>query len=275
MSNSYNIQVSVNITDASSGSAYMFAVPTGTTNETEIVNMLKLKELLPTHLVSLGDFEGFNQVNEMSGNIDEYLILSDKSTSSFQSNFEYDVYVYAIDMYKNRTVLKHPESPVLMTSETIVLAWTNLFVANSAATKFAEHRNLSVPDPVLNLTGNVFDFSKHGAGQANKLYIQGNVDMSEFIIDSVKVVVSETELSDAQIEDRATAHGLPVTDSVPIVVHQTTEATPTDIMFGKTYNVYSVMHDRGLNKKYIRHVTSVTTGTQPALQDVVVKIDEI
>lgn len=277
---SFNIRVSVQITDASIGKAYMFATPVSdNANVSTIMTHLENKSLTETNMILLGTFEGKNAVNNLSGNIDTAIsiVSSPFSTSSLLDNEEYDVFVYAVDHYNNRAVQKHPQSPVKMMSNTIVINWTNLFIGDVDANKFAEHRNFDVPNPMINLTGNVFDFSRHSSGEANKLYINGNVDVSEFVVDSVDVVVTESQKTD--IEVHALLNKIRVMGNFSnfnqIVVDQTNEVTPSNIEFGKDYYVYSIINDHGLLKKYVKLVTTVTTGTVPVLQDVTVKIDEI
>jgi hypothetical protein len=243
--------------------------------ESDIMAKLISNDLVETDLISLGSFTGGNSVNDMSGNITDYIVDLDNPATkqTIISGLSMDVFVYARDKYKNRAVLKHPQSPVIMSSETIVLTWeASLFIKNVDDTKFAEHRNLAVPKPRVNFGENMFDFSKHMDGP--KLYLDGNVDISEFVVDSARLVITSSTRDDPVVK---TMSNLAVTDfgNVSFVVDQTHDDPPNNIEFGKTYYVYSVLHDYGLNKDYVNLEKTVQTGTAPALQNVYVKIDEV
>jgi hypothetical protein len=295
--NTFRISVSASFSDASGGDAYAFAVPTESISDTvEIINKIKSKDLTDSKMLSLGAFEAGGVPTPLSGNIEVFLDWADPTlgTSTLIGGGSYDVYVYAIDPFKNRVVQKHPQSPVTMTTETIVLAWptATMFIGGltESSNKFAEHRDIYTT-PSINVTsGSTFDF--YEPSHRDALYVidpvLNNADYqtldptspAEYLVDSVKVVAllstnSETDL--AIVEHANGIHGINVNafDSGNNYQIANIADTGLGIVYGTEYKVYAVIHAVGFDKTYVEIIDTVFAGKPPVLSDLNVEIVEI
>lgn len=297
--NAYRITVSAQVKDNSGGTAYAFAVPAGAiTDDAQILQKIKSKQLKPeTHMFELGTF-GPN-FTTLTGSVESFVswdnlsaanqaLLNYDETSSIG---QYDVYIYAIDPFKNKAVQKHPLSPIQMTSDTITIAEvTDLFIGDASTIEFAEHRNLAVADPTLTTAKSLFDFHNVNGPRTDFLYLMDPVlNESEFVVDTVKVVALQNAPPDVQsVATFAETKGTlvesfgPGTETViPAVFDSVSDTTAgRALVFGETYKVYSVIHNEGLKKDHVRLMeingsTTVNAGTLPVISDATALIKEV
>lgn len=294
--NAYRITVSAQVKDNSGGTAYAFAVPAGAiTDDAQILQKVKSNQLVPeTHMFELGTF-GPN-FTTLTGNVESFVNWADLSAANQAllnydaagPSGEYDVYIYAIDAFKNKAVQKHPLSPIQMTSDTITIAevtnladmFINLIDDPDNTNQFAEHRNLAVADPTLTTAKSLFDFHN---GRTDALYLMDpELDKSEFFVGTVKVVALQNSDTDAQIAAFAETKGTLVesfdsgTETViPAVFDSVSDTTGRALVFGETYKVYSVIHNVGLNKDHVRLMATVPAGENPVITDATALITEV
>jgi hypothetical protein len=107
------------------------------------------------------------------------------------------VFIYAVDPFKNSTVMPHPQNPIPMTTETIEVTQQTLgsFLAAGTA-NYAEQHN-GVVDATVVLQKPFFDFY---AGRTDKLYANVSVDPKDSVVNDVSVVAfssAQTVLPDA------------------------------------------------------------------------------
>jgi hypothetical protein len=98
---------------------------------------------------------------------------------------EYYVFIYAVDPFKNSTIMPHPQNPIPMTTETIEVTQQTLgsFLAAGTA-NYAEQHN-GVVDATVVLQKPFFDFY---AGRTDKLYANVSVDPKDSVVNDVSVV---------------------------------------------------------------------------------------
>lgn len=280
-SNTFRISVNARVKDASGGQAYTFAFREGHGKSiSDLLDDIVTKKLETTHMVSLGDFGA--EFSNLSANIENIVEISGVSnydnSSPLPSSGNVDVYVYAVDIYKNRALQKHPNSPVQLISDTITLAFppANMFIDGANVEEYAEHRNWNVSEPTFETNDSLFYFD---AVDRNKLYVKnGNLNFSEFIVDSVKLVAFDSPQPDLAAVvnyvkspvNAAQVFSVDHTQAIPPVIDM-----PTPVTFGKEYFVYSVIHDRGLDKNYVRLVKQDYAGQPPVIESVTAKIVEL
>lgn len=297
--NAYRITVSAQVKDNSGGTAYAFAVPTGAiANESDILQKIKANQLPETKMFPLQTADGGTtfgpEFTTLTGNVESFVNWIDLTTPNevllnYNANSDvgsYDVYIYAIDNFKNRAVQKHPLSPIQMTSETITIAEiTDLFIGDANTIEFAEHRNLAVADPTLTPSGPLFDFHN---GRTDKLYLMDPVlDKSEFVVDTVKVVALKTApVGDLQAVATFVNGGFgTLVESfgpeapetlIPKVFDSVSDTgAGRDLTIGEEYKVYSVIRNHGLNKDHVRLIQTVNAGTLPDITGATAVIKEI
>lgn len=296
--NAYRITVSAQVKDNSGGTAYAFAVPAGAIDdESQILKKIKANQLPETKMFVLQTADGETvfgpNFTTLTGNVENFvnwdnLTTPNEALLNYNANSDvgsYDVYIYAIDNFKNRAVQKHPLSPIQMTSETITIAEiTDLFIGDASTIKFAEHRNLDVADPKLTTEKPLFDFHN---GRISQLYLMDPVlDKSEFVVDTVKVVALKTAPgSDLQavatfvnggVGTLVESFGLGATETpIPKVFDSVSDTTVRDLTIGEEYKVYSVIRNHGLNKDHVRLIQTVNAGTLPVIIGATAVIKEI
>jgi hypothetical protein len=278
-SNTFRISVNARVKDASGGQAYTFALQEG--HGKSISNLLDdivAKNLETSSMVLLGDF--VDTFTELSANIESIVEISGGntfSTNTLPSTGNVDVFVYAIDIYKNRALQKHPQSPVQLISDTITLNFAPELFIGAGVTEYAEHRNLDVDLPTFTINESLFDFDAPDGNQ--KLYVKnGNLDFSEFVVDSVKLVAFESAQTESAVvtyvNNDANAEkvfSLDLTQAVPGTI-----TMPTfPVTFGQEYFLYSVIHDHGLNKDYVKLVKQDYAGQPPVIVSTTAKIVEV
>lgn len=282
-SNTFRISVSARVKDASGGQAYAFALQAGHGKGIlALLDDIRTKQLETSSMVLLGDFGAEFSDPGLSANITNYLDHTTTSPSyavtALPSEGNFDVYVYAIDIFKNHTLQKHPQSPVALISDTITLALppADMFIDGANVEEYAEHRNWNVSEPTFETNDSLFYFD---AVDRNKLYVKnGELKRSEFIVDSVELVAFDSFQSDlAAVVDyvkspvnAAQVFSVDHTQAIP-----TSITMPTSVTFGKEYFVYSVIHDRGLDKNYVRLVKQDYAGQPPVIESVTAKIVEL
>lgn len=303
--NAYRITVSVQVKDNSGGTAYAFAVPAGAiTDEPQILQKIKSKQLVPeTHMVVLqtasGDTTFGPTYTTLTGSVESFVNWTDLSAANqallnYNSDpavsgvGQYDVYIYAVDVFKNGAVKKHPLSPIQMTSDTITIQEvTDMFIGDASTIEFAEHRKLAVPDPTLTTAKSLFDFHNDNGPRKDFLYLMDpTLDKSEFVVDTVKVVALKNSVpaaTDAQIATFAETKGTLVesfgtgTQTAILKVYDSVgdSAPELDVVIGETYKVYSVIHNHGLNKDHVRIIQEVHAGKNPVITDATAEIREL
>ena len=299
--NAYRITVSAQVKDNSGGTAYAFAVPAGAiANESDILQKIKANQLPETKMFPLQTADGGTtfgpEFTTLTGNVESFvnwdnLALANEALLNYDGPAgvvgSYDVYIYAIDNFKNRAVQKHPLSPIKMTSETITIAEiTDLFIGDAGTIEFAEHRNLDVADPTLTPSGPLFDFHNAGGARTDQLYLMEPVlDKSEFVVNTVKVVALKAPGSDLQAVATFVNEGFgtlvesfgpeaPET-RIPKVFDSVSDTTGRDLTIGEEYKVYSVIRNHGLNKDHVRLIQTVNAGTLPDITGATAVIKEI
>lgn len=299
--NAYRITVSAQVKDNSGGTAYAFAVPAGAiTDDAQILQKVKSKQLVPeTHMFVLrtagGDTTFGPNFTTLTGNVESFvnwdnLSAANQALLNYDAagpSGQYDVYIYAIDPFKNKAVQKHPLSPIRMTSDTITIQEvTDLFIGDASTIEFAEHRKLDVPDPTLTTAKAMFDFHNVNGPRKDALYLmEPTLNKSEFVVDTVRVVALQNAPTDVQdIVTFAETKGtlvesfLPDTTEtkIPKVFDSVSDTTTgRDLVIGETYNVYSVIHNKGLNKDHVRLMATVAAGTLPVISDATALIKEV
>lgn len=306
--NAYRITVSAQVKDNSGGTAYAFAVPAGAiTNDAQILQKVKSKQLVPeTHMFVLqtagGDTTFGPNFTTLTGNVESFvnwdnLSAANQALLNYDAagpSGQYDVYIYAIDPFKNRAVQKHPLSPIRMTSDTITIQevtnMTEMFIKLSDdpdnTNQFAEHRKLDVADPTLTTEKSLFDFHNVNGPRKDALYLMDpELDESEFYVDTVRVVALKDPVSatDAQIATFAKTKGTLVesfgtgTETKLEKVFDSISDTTAGraLVIGETYEVYSVIHNKGLNKDHVHLMATVAAGTFPVISGATALIKEV
>lgn len=296
--NAYRITVSAQVKDNSGGTAYAFAVPAGAIpSDAQILQKVKSNQLVPeTHMFQLGTFGPL--FTTLTGNVESFVNWADLSVANQALlNYDadtsagvYDVYIYAIDAFKNRAVQKHPLSPIQMTSDTITIAEvTNLAdmfinLIDDNTNQFAEHRNLTVADPTLTTAKSLFDFHN---GRTDALYLmEPALNESEFVVDTVKVValaattgslqsVADFVNNNENVGTLVESFGTGTETKLEKVFDSVSDATGRPLLIGETYNVYSVIHNEGLKKDHVHLMATVPAGETPVITDATALITEI
>ena len=243
--------------------------------------MFELGQFTETYTTLTGSVNSFVNWDNLSGD-NQALLNYDAATNVGQ----YDVYIYAIDPFKNKAVQKHPLSPINMTSETITIAEvTDLFIGDANTIEFAEHRNLAVADPTLTTAKSLFDFHN---GREDELYLMDPVlDKSEFVVDTVKVVALKTAPAGSlqsvadfvntneNVGTLVESFGPGTETKLEKVFDNVSDTTGKALDIGEAYKVYSVIHNEGLNKDHVRLIQTVAAGTLPVISDATALIKEI
>ena len=294
--NKHKIHATATVSDNSGGFAYAFALDQNPDSIGEIKQMIQQNKLTTGHMFAMGTFlatattlsvdvDSFVKWGTIVGSetpqANNYLVSFDDSSDPTVG--QYYMFVYAVDPYKNITILPHPQNPIKMTTETIQL---NFVTANwlSAPDRYAEQRN-NVSDATVTRLQPFFDFYNN---QTDKLYANISVDPKDSVVNDVSVVAFSSQISNVSdftlrtkiynIESSPIFEGVKddfgeipidkyftgIGDTVGTSFEGTTGTTPD--WYGQTFYVYVVMRDIGFDK-WIVNEFEVTAGVAPVLTD--------
>ena len=205
--NNHRIRVSASVRDNSGGTAYAFALNRNPSIE-DITRKIKQTRLVPANMTLLGAFT--STATTLTAEVKEFVdwdtltgatvgvpsgLVSYNDTAAIVGL--YYVFIYAVDPFKNSTIMPHPQNPIPMTTETIEVTQQTLgsFLAAGTA-NYAEQHN-GVVDATVVLQKPFFDFY---AGRTDKLYANVSVDPKDSVVNDVSVVAfssAQTVLPDA------------------------------------------------------------------------------
>ena len=292
--NKHKIHATATVSDNSGGFAYAFALDQNPDSIGEIKQMIQQNKLTTGHMFKMGPF--LATATQVNADVDSFVkwgtivgsetpqannyLVSFDDSSSEQTVGQYYMFVYAVDPYKNITILPHPQNPIKMTTETIQL---NFVTANwlSAPDRYAEQRN-NVSDATVTRLQPFFDFYNN---QTDKLYANISVDPKDSVVNDVSVVAFSSQISN--VSDFTSRTKIYNIESSPIfgvekndfdrisidkyftgivdTVGTSFEGTTPD-WYGQTFYVYVVMRDIGFDK-WIVNEFEVTAGVAPVLTD--------
>jgi hypothetical protein len=298
VTNHHRIRVSATLRDNSGGgTAYAFALDQNP-SIADITQKIKQTRLNKNSMTILGSFtttatpltaDVTTVVSWDSLSTDRRTVATTSGLVSYNNTNPdaivglYHVFIYAVDPYKNTTVMAHPQNPIPMTTETIEITQALDFLS-VGTTNYAEHHS-NVSDATVELTSPLFDFY---SGRTDKLYANISVDPKDSVVNDVSVVAffsPQTVLSDipaftqkTNIYNNSTA---PIFGTVKIEFTEvpldnffadTTDNTTgtsfidhfTDKGYGQTFYVYVVMRDVGFDKWIVKEY-AVSVGEVPVL----------
>jgi len=193
--NNHRIRVSASVRDNSGGTAYAFALNRNPSIE-DIKQKIKQTRLVPANMTSMGAFT--STATTLTAEVKEFVdwdtltgatvavpsgLVSYNDTGTVVG--EYYVFIYAVDPFKNTTIMPHPQNPIPMTTETVEVTQQTLGSFLSAGTaNYAEQHN-GVVDATVVLQKPFFDFY---AGRTDKLYANVSVDPKDSVVNDVSVV---------------------------------------------------------------------------------------
>ena len=293
--NKHKIRATATVSDNSGGTAYAFALDQNPDSIGAIKQMIQQNKLTTTeHMFEMGTFlANATQVNVdvdsfvKWGTIDSETPQANNDLVSFNDSSgptvgQYYMFVYAVDPYKNITILPHPQNPIKMTTETIQLNFVTTTGWLSAAGRYAEQRN-DVSDATVTRLQPFFDFYNN---RTDKLYANISVDPKDSVVNNVSVVAFSSPIEPiSNVSDFTSRTQISPVESSPIFgvekhdfgeipidkyftgIDDTvgTSFEPTD-WYGQTFYVYVVMRDIGFDK-WIVNEFEVTAGVAPVLTD--------
>ena len=293
--NKHKIHATATVSDNSGGFAYAFALDQNPDSIGEIKQMIQQNKLTTGHMFDMGPFlatatqvnadvDSFVKWGTIVGSetpqANNYLVSFDDSNSE-QTVGQYYMFVYAVDPYKNITILPHPQNPIKMTTETIQLNFVTTTGWLSAPDRYAEQRN-NVSDATVTRLQPFFDFYNN---RTDKLYANISVDPKDSVVNDVSVVAFSSQISNvSDFTSRTKIYNIersPIFEGVKDdfdrisidkyftgiddTVGTSFEGTTPD-WYGQTFYVYVVMRDIGFDK-WIVNEFEVTAGVAPVLTD--------
>ena len=194
--NNHRIRVSASVRDNSGGTAYAFALNRNPSIE-DITRKIKQTRLVPANMTLLGaftstattltaevkEFVDWDTLTGATVGVPSGLVNYNDNTAAIVGL--YYVFIYAVDPFKNSTIMPHPQNPIPMTTETVEVTQQTLgsFLAAGTA-NYAEQHN-GVVDATVVLQKPFFDFY---AGRTDKLYANVSVDPKDSVVNDVSVV---------------------------------------------------------------------------------------
>lgn len=284
--NKHRIQVSATVRNNSGGTAYAFALDHNP-SIWEIKEKIKDGKFTLTTMTNLGTFDvsGTSLSNNVTTFIQwdsvESAIASSDLVSFDDSNAdavvgEYYMFIYAVDLYQNTNVMAHPQNPIRMTTETIVLTRALDLLYGDGSVNYAEQRN-GVSDANVTLLTPLFDFYN---GRTDMLYANISVDPNESAVNEVSVVAFSSQIvpmlnvstfsHKTVIYQEIFGSAISIEESIDTFFTDMTDTTGTLFnsanWYGQTFYVYVVMHDIGFDKWIVTEF-EVQAGVPPNLSD--------